>query len=234
MIEHRKDYYFLSAWCELRRVTRADFVDRIMRLLDGFDAVDTRIGRLHEIGDSLSCPIGMPIGRDRSSIDRLVRQGSMFPELPFDFYVTSYDEAISIHASDGCTSRYIANANHLILFFYPILRPNLLSMISADLFAQFLTLVVDCFAPTWAGVTTGKHRDMLGVMGGVPFMSWLLFVQRPIRDFPKLPPGVELQIVKDKGTLVILTKDRFSVDNPAHVACAADVQERLKVAGILK
>jgi hypothetical protein len=39
--------------------------------------------------------------------------------------------------------------------------------------------------------------------------------------------------VEDKGTLVILTPERFTASNPEHVALAARVHELLNEAGLL-
>jgi hypothetical protein len=45
---------------------------------------------------------------------------------------------------------------------------------------------------------------------------------------------VRVEPVEDKGTLVILTPERFTASNPEHVALAATVQELLGRAGLLK
>jgi hypothetical protein len=51
---------------------------------------------------------------------------------------------------------------------------------------------------------------------------------------PPLPSPVRVEPVEDKGTLVILTPERFTVDNPAHVALADEVRASLDKAGLLK
>ncbi|KFE60946.1 hypothetical protein DB31_4570 [Hyalangium minutum] len=51
---------------------------------------------------------------------------------------------------------------------------------------------------------------------------------------PPLPAPVRIEPVEDKGTLVILTPERFTVSNPEHVALAARVHELLDRAGLLR
>jgi hypothetical protein len=51
---------------------------------------------------------------------------------------------------------------------------------------------------------------------------------------PPLPAPVRVEPVEDKGTLVILTPERFTVSNPEHVALAARVHELLNGAGLLR
>ncbi|NVJ28612.1 immunity 52 family protein [Myxococcus sp. AM011] len=43
-----------------------------------------------------------------------------------------------------------------------------------------------------------------------------------------------MELVEDKGTLVILTPERFTASNPEHVALAERVRELLDRAGLLK
>ncbi|WP_373691709.1 Imm52 family immunity protein [Hyalangium versicolor] len=49
-----------------------------------------------------------------------------------------------------------------------------------------------------------------------------------------MPAPVRIEQVEDKGTLVILTAERFTVSNPEHVALAARVHELLDRAGLLR
>ncbi|NMO22117.1 Imm52 family immunity protein, partial [Pyxidicoccus fallax] len=48
-----------------------------------------------------------------------------------------------------------------------------------------------------------------------------------------LPAPVRIEPVEDKGTLIILTPERFTASNPEHVALAARVHELLGGAGLL-
>ena len=44
---------------------------------------------------------------------------------------------------------------------------------------------------------------------------------------------VRIEPVEDRGTLIILTPERFTVANPEHVALARRVRERLTRAGLM-
>ncbi len=46
--------------------------------------------------------------------------------------------------------------------------------------------------------------------------------------------SLRIEPVEDKGTLVILTPERFTASNPEHVALAARVHELLDQAGLLR
>ncbi|NRD66944.1 immunity 52 family protein, partial [Corallococcus exiguus] len=56
---------------------------------------------------------------------------------------------------------------------------------------------------------------------------------RCIRDSP-LPAPVRIEPVEDRGSLIILTPERFTVTNPDHVALARRVRELLAQAGLMR
>ena len=60
-----------------------------------------------------------------------------------------------------------------------------------------------------------------------------MYFSRQRGTVPPLPAPVRVEPVEDKGTLVILTPERFTVSNPEHVALAARVHELLDGAGLL-
>ena len=64
-------------------------------------------------------------------------------------------------------------------------------------------------------------------------MGWLMYFSRRRGEIPALPPLVRVEPVDDKGTLIILTPERFTVDDPAHVALADAVRTLLERAGLL-
>ncbi|GEN05903.1 hypothetical protein MFU01_09400 [Myxococcus fulvus] len=45
---------------------------------------------------------------------------------------------------------------------------------------------------------------------------------------------MRIESVEDKGTLIVLTPERFTASNPDHVALAERVRELLDRAGLLK
>jgi hypothetical protein len=51
---------------------------------------------------------------------------------------------------------------------------------------------------------------------------------------PPLPAPVRMEPVEDKGTLILLTPERFTVSNPEHVGLAARVHTLLAEAGLLR
>ncbi|RKH39082.1 hypothetical protein D7Y23_37005 [Corallococcus sp. AB050B] len=65
------------------------------------------------------------------------------------------------------------------------------------------------------------------------FVGWVTYLADSRGPVPPLPAPVQVEHIPNRGTLITLTPEKFTVSNPAHVALAADVQARLQDAGLL-
>jgi hypothetical protein len=80
------------------------------------------------------------------------------------------------------------------------------------------------------------HDDLISeqVMPAGTSVGWMMYFSRLRGTMPPLPAPVRIEPVEDKGTLVILTPERFTASNSEHVALAARVHELLDSAGMLR
>ena len=109
-------------------------------------------------------------------------------------------------------------------------------ILTAPVMTEVLRAMALAWEPEWGVVTSHEHRDL--VVQGFPhagtFVGWVMYFSRLRGSVPPLPAPVRIEPVEDKGTLVILTPERFTVSNPEHVALAARVHELLNRAGLLR
>ncbi|WP_323394761.1 immunity 52 family protein [Myxococcus guangdongensis] len=83
--------------------------------------------------------------------------------------------------------------------------------------------------------TSSSHRDSVTTTPKAgTFVGWIMYLSRRGGAVPPLPAPVRVEPVDDKGTLIVLTPERFTVRNPEHVALAERVRELLDEAGLLK
>jgi hypothetical protein len=100
---------------------------------------------------------------------------------------------------------------------------------------QALRAIVESWDPEWGVVTSSELRDTVSESGTVgTFVGWITYLSKTRGPIPPLPAPVRVEPVEDKGTLIILTPERCTASNPEHVALAAQVQEILGEAGLLK
>jgi len=89
--------------------------------------------------------------------------------------------------------------------------------------------------PETAVATSTMHRDAVSSAGiAGTFASWVMYFPRDRGTVPPLPTPVRIEPVEDKGTLVILTPERLTSDNPEHIELAQRVHTLLNKAGLLR
>jgi hypothetical protein len=108
-------------------------------------------------------------------------------------------------------------------------------VVRAPMLANILRAMIVAWEPERCFATSHAHLDLLSEPAIVgTFASWIMYFPRQLGPVPSLPPPVRVEPVEDRGSLVILTPERFTASNPEHVALAARVHEVLSHAGLLK
>jgi hypothetical protein len=130
---------------------------------------------------------------------------------------------------------------------YSEVNPNVcvLNLPSAPLIADrvltttMLTHVVRsmvlAWEPDWAIARSNAYTRQYPELRSEPFsLGWVTYLARRLGTVPPLPAPVRIEPVEDRGTLIVLTPERFTVANPEHVELARRVHELLVRAGLMK
>lgn len=108
-------------------------------------------------------------------------------------------------------------------------------VVTAPVLARILRAAVDSWDAEWGVATSIAHRDAVSEFATPgTFMGWATYVSRQRGPVPPLPSRVCVEPVGDKGTLIVLTPERFTASNPEHVELAEVVRASLDRAGLLK
>jgi hypothetical protein len=101
---------------------------------------------------------------------------------------------------------------------------------------EVLRAMALAWEPEWGVVTSHQYDDLVSeqALPAGTSVGWVMYFSRLRGAVPPLPAPVRIESVEDKGTLVILTPERFTAFNPEHVALAARVHELLDHAGLLR
>lgn len=108
-------------------------------------------------------------------------------------------------------------------------------VVRAPMLANILRAMIMAWEPERCFATSHAHLELVKQRAGVgTFVSWIMYFPHQLGPVPSLPSPVQVEPVEDRGSLVILTPERFTASNPEHVALAAHVHEVLSHAGLLK
>jgi hypothetical protein len=153
----------------------------------------------------------------------------------FDFYLFSGDTvatASSVNVTCGSSTSAYPQACVLRLPDAGIVAARVLT---APVMTGVLRAMAVAWEPEWAVMTCNAHREMTSGKGDAgTFVGWGMYFSWRRGTVPPLPSPIRVEPVEDKGTLIILTPERFSAFNEEHAALADRVHALLKKAGLLR
>ena len=135
----------------------------------------------------------------------------------------------------GCGG-YHSRANNRCVFSLPGRGPNADRVLTASILAEMLRATAIAWAPDWGVAMSHAHRDMVepGRVPKAPYVGWVTYLDRARGAVPPLPDPVQIKPVEERGTLIVLTPEKFTASNPEHVALAERVRELLTRAGLMQ
>jgi|SRR5215217_2338769 len=124
--------------------------------------------------------------------------------------------------------------NHCVLSL-PWRGSNADRMLTAPVLERVVRSMLHAWEPDWAFATSNAYERQHREPDSAPFsLGWVTYLSNRLGRLPPLPSPVRIEQIEDKGTLIVLTPERFTASNPGHVALAESVRELLDRAGLLK
>ncbi|HEX5752111.1 MAG TPA: immunity 52 family protein [Archangium sp.] len=151
----------------------------------------------------------------------------------FSAWTGHEEQALGGMAMLGCGSDAATPPNNCLLYL-PKEELGLERVLTARVLGQVMRAMALAWEPDWGGVFSDAYQSLRNEPVGPPRTGWLMYFSRHWGQVPPLPEPVHTESVEDKGTLVILTPERFDGHDPAHVALADQVRTLLDEAGLVK
>ncbi|MDY7233153.1 immunity 52 family protein [Hyalangium sp. s54d21] len=130
----------------------------------------------------------------------------------------------------GCSDRVLNTCT----FTLPSRGFNAERILTAPVLTGLVRTMATAWDPDWGECLSSPHMDLMPELTRPTVrVGWITYVSRRLGTVPPLHAPVRIERVEDKGTLILLTPDRFTVHNPEHVALAERVRELLDRAGLL-
>ncbi|RKH54746.1 immunity 52 family protein [Corallococcus aberystwythensis] len=116
----------------------------------------------------------------------------------------------------------------------PFDGPNAERVLTPSVLESVMRGMVTAFEPDWIAAMSDHHRQLDDPDNKTnAWVGWLTYFSKQRGTVPPLPAPVRIEPVEDKGTLIVLTPERFTVANPEHVALSRRVRELLTRAGLI-
>ncbi|WNG53594.1 hypothetical protein F0U59_01390 [Archangium gephyra] len=234
-----EETYYVGAYWLARRETAEACAQRAESLFRLLTSCAPSLSQWFEKGSTLDEALTHRIAPDVASLVKVFSEQAQkegrFADEGFSLALwngQTQKAASSLSFRCGDASIWVSN---LCLFYPPKESPASERVLQDPSLAQIVRAMAVAFEPEWGVVTSRELRGLLAPESaeGGTFIGWLTYFSHRRGPLPPLPSPVRTEPVEDKGTLVILSPERFTASNPAHVALARDVSERLAQAGLL-
>jgi hypothetical protein len=234
-----KETYYVGAYWLARRESAEACSQRAESFFRLLATCDPSLARWFEKGWTLEEALAHRFETDATSITRIFSQQEQeegrFADEGFSWRGwngQTHEAASSLSFRCGDASVWVSN---LCLFYPPEEGPAKERVLQAPMLAQILRAMAVAWEPEWGIATSHELRDLVAPESAEAgtFVGWHMYFSHRRGPLPPLPPPVHVEPVEDKGSLIILTPERLTASNPAHVTLARDVSERLSHAGIL-
>lgn len=229
-----KEKYYVGAYWPGRVESVEAYARRAAGFFGSLRTIEPSLGRWFEKAASRAAALGSPIAPNAESLMGLFKSKSR------------RDAAVSLSAWNGerdgaSTSVRLScgsspgGLSDLCVMELPTEADARTRMVTAPVLLQLLLAAADSWDAEWGVATSIAHRDSVSEFATPgTFVGWVTYVSRQRGPVPPLPSPVCVEPVGDKGTLIVLTPERFTASDPEHVDLAEQVRASLDRAGMLK
>ncbi len=238
------DSHFAGAYWGPRKESPEECARRAVTFLNLLAACDPLLAQWNKIpkprGKGRKTPLMPP---DLSTLTEAYRRGvNREPGGPpiehLGLTVSAYNDGagpdfVSVRMHCGSYAEFnTANACVLSL---PYKGENAERILTAPVLTEVVRSMALAWEPDWAVAMSHAHRQMDDMQGQADvWLGWVTYLSRHQGTVPPLPAPVRIELVEDRGTLIVLTPERFTVANPAHVTLTRRVRELLVRAGLMQ
>jgi hypothetical protein len=230
--------YYTGAYWRLRKESPEECGRRAEAFFQALASVDPSLRSWFKQGRSRSEALKHRIETDQPTMEKMFRRGKLKPFDDLGFRISGWngesrdDDACGFYITCG---GYAEEVGNMCLLHLPNGGgPNAERVRTAPILTGVVRALAMAWDPDDAIATSSAHRDLISKKGEVgPVVGWVMYLSRRRGTVPPLPAPVHIERVEDKGTLLVLTPERFTASNPEHVALAERVRELLDRAGLL-
>jgi len=235
--------YYAGAYWGPRKESPEECARRLELLLAALPHVDLSFTNWFIQAKSLEESLKRPLELTHAALTQWIKRGTMRSDGGKAMEDLGYSlgawngERNAYDASSvliGC-GRYHERGANRCLFHLPRRGPNAERVLTAPVLSGLVRSMALAWEPDRAVAMSHAHRDMVDKAGKTDvLLGWVTYLSRRRGTVPPLPAPVRIEPVEDKGTLIVLTSERFTASNPEHVELARRVRELLVKAGLMQ
>jgi hypothetical protein len=207
--------------------------------LAGLEGAGPSFAHWYQPGRSRKEALKRPIEPNRAELAKLVLRGKDRAFEDLGFHISGWNGARDDSEATGFDIHcggYTSAVRNTCVFTLPRQGMSADRVLTAPTLVGLLRASAVAWEPDWGVATSHVHGKLTDARSikGAPRVGWVMYLASHRGAVPPLPAPVSVEPVENKGTLILLTPERFTAANPEHVALAEQVWELLDQAGLLK
>ncbi|TQF11728.1 hypothetical protein FJV41_32750 [Myxococcus llanfairpwllgwyngyllgogerychwyrndrobwllllantysiliogogogochensis] len=239
----RVESYYAGAYWGPRKETPEECARRTADFLNFLEGCDPFLAEWYKPAKSLKEARKHPLmPPDSATLTELFRAGvnradagGIIERLGFSFWFDNGGpdgDVAELRIHCGSYSDAVPNSCVMTL---PRKGQHAERLLTVQVLTEVVRGMVPSWGPDWAFATSYAYYQEHRKAASDPFsLGWVTYLSDRLGSVPPLPAPVRVESVGDKGTLIVLTPERFTASNQDHVALADRVRELLDRAGMLK
>lgn len=229
--------YYAGAYWGPRKESPEECARRAEVFLAALPHVDPSFSRWFRQARSRKEALTRPIEPHRTALEKLIRRGKDRVVEALGYSIRTWNGECDDYDDSGFQldcGGYSERVPNGCVFKLPTRGPNAERVLSAPVLTRLVRSLALAWEPDSALATSALHMDKVTTTGKPgTFVGWITYFPRGRGTVPPLPAPVRIEPIEDKGSLIILTPERFTVANPEHVELSQRVHELLDRAGLL-
>ncbi|WP_370645285.1 immunity 52 family protein [Corallococcus sp. EGB] len=236
------DSFFVSAYWGARKESPEACASRAAVLLEALADCDPLLDHWYKSIRSRKGTKKLSLmPPDVSVLTDLFRQGTnreggrIFEELGFMLWINNGGAPSDYASLRLRCGDYAGTSPNSCFLSLPFDGPTAERVLTPSVLESVMRGMVAAWEPDWTVAMSDAHQEMDDPDNKTnAWVGWLTYFSKQRGTVPPLPAPVRIEPVEDKGTLIVLTPERFTVANPEHMALARRVRELLTRAGLIK
>ncbi|WP_254614634.1 immunity 52 family protein [Myxococcus sp. CA056] len=230
--------YYAATYWRARKESPDECASRVVALLESIAGVEASFASWFRQSKARKDALKKPVTPNQDELAKVLERTKDRYHEDLGYRISGWNgasedsDACSFDAAVGIYSEWV---NNFWLFELPIHGASAERILTAQTLSGLLRSMATALDPDWGVAMSHAHREIADPTGRANVqIGWVTYFAQRLGVVPPLPSPVRIEPVEDKGTLVILTPERFTASNPEHVALAERVRELLDRAGLLK
>lgn len=225
--------YFVGSYWLGRRESAGACARRAEHLFQLLAQLDPTWTHWFQYGKSLKQAMSRTVEPTATTFEAFfAKKKYQMPEHGFVFSTwNGQEQGSSTHVHFTCGSSSL-HSGDVCMLDLPRRGANAERVLCTPMVTGILRAVALAWEPDKGVVMSDAHMEMASGARPNVRVGWVTYLSRRRGQVPSLPEPVRVEPVEDKGSLIVLTPERFTATNPAHVELAEHVRQRLEQAGL--